>query len=305
MALAAGVPIRRALRLLGEEGGSIAIRRASRRLLALIESGATFGQAVHWERRAFPAFFVQMVMVGEQSGRLEQVLQNLAKRADDAAETYNRLTQQISYPLALIATIIVGIPAFVTLMSVVVAGGGLDTAILSALRIMVRNSVPLLILCLIVYFLWRLVPLGRWAAWLPFAGRRSMRHRFTISRFAGALAAMLDAGLAIRSAIPLAADAAGPVFAAGLRSAPCKLEAGDTLANVFRQSALFDEETLGAVETGEMSGRLCESLYQVDRLSYAAALYRLRNCIVLVEGLFILAIGLRYIFSFSRGLVSF
>jgi len=65
----AGVPIHRALQALAAEAGGAAVRRRAANLLECLRRGATLGQAVHWERRGFPHFFVTLVIAAETCGR--------------------------------------------------------------------------------------------------------------------------------------------------------------------------------------------------------------------------------------------
>jgi type IV pilus assembly protein PilC len=73
----AGVPILEALRIAGEVATNAIHRNAIGKAATMVEKGTTLSKAVAQEE-TFPAIFPQMIAVGEETGKMDDVLSKLA-----------------------------------------------------------------------------------------------------------------------------------------------------------------------------------------------------------------------------------
>lgn len=102
MMLSAGIQTDEAVFLLGENMQDSNFKQACDSVYKGLISGKTFTAATA-DSHAFPQHFVDMVGVGEYSGRLENVLVSLSKYYDEEDRLFSKIKSAIAYPAALLA----------------------------------------------------------------------------------------------------------------------------------------------------------------------------------------------------------
>lgn len=116
----AGIQMDEAVYLLGENMEEAAFKQACDSVYARLIAGSTLAEALR-STGSFPAHVVDMVSVGEHSGRLENVLWSLAKYYNEEDRLYAKIKNAIAYPAALLCvmsiillfTVAVILPVFV------------------------------------------------------------------------------------------------------------------------------------------------------------------------------------------------
>jgi type IV pilus assembly protein PilC len=101
--VAAGVPILRALSIVGETSGNWVIERAVRNVQDSVRSGRSIAAPLAAEP-VFPRMVVQMIAVGEDSGSLEAMLGKIADFYDAEVQAMTEALTSLIEPL-LIAVI--------------------------------------------------------------------------------------------------------------------------------------------------------------------------------------------------------
>ena len=117
----AGVPIMQALRGLRESTQNPAFARVIQSISESLDTGLEFSTALKRHGKVFPPLFVSMVQVGESTGSLEEVFQQLAIYLDREKDTRDRIKSALRYPIFVIVAMVVAlavinlfvIPAFV------------------------------------------------------------------------------------------------------------------------------------------------------------------------------------------------
>jgi general secretion pathway protein F len=94
----AGLPLERALSALSEEANNPAQRDLVAQVRAEVNAGAPLAQALAQHPREFDALYTAVIEAGEQSGRLSQVLLQLAKDQETAHTMRNKLLAASLYP---------------------------------------------------------------------------------------------------------------------------------------------------------------------------------------------------------------
>lgn len=94
--LTAGLPLMDALSMIEPIAGNYAYARAISTIREHVRQGLTLEQAIRLSKR-FPNMMIQMVAIGEESGKLEAMLAQIAKQYDDmffnSAELWGRLLE--------------------------------------------------------------------------------------------------------------------------------------------------------------------------------------------------------------------
>jgi len=94
----AGLPLERALSALSEEAATPAQRDLVAQIRAEVNAGAPLAQALAQHPREFDNLYTAVIEAGEQSGRLSQVLLQLAQDLESADAMRNKLLAASLYP---------------------------------------------------------------------------------------------------------------------------------------------------------------------------------------------------------------
>lgn len=289
-----GVPVARALKAVEESSGSRGVRAVARDMRQDIEGGATLGQAVEAQRTYFPALFVHMVHVAEQSGGLGVVLSQLEGYFDDLRRLYNGVIRQVAYPAALLAAIFVGIPILKAFLSDVagISAASFETQLFWILRNLVLTAGGVLItVAVIARITFRFTTRESILMYCwPLAGTV---RRLLLARFAWAMAVFTRAGLPLDEAVRLSGRVTGAsAIASDFAQLAPRLREGYTLAEALAPSKYLSRAAQSYVLTGETTGKLDACFEHLYRELYEAAMFRLRVLVGLIEPLAILGIGL-------------
>lgn len=123
----AGIPIERVLQLSGNTMGNAVLQREVDLVRTrTVEQGMPLSGGLHasdW----FPAFFANMVAVGEETGRLEESLEDVARYYDASVKRQGRVMGALIEPLLLLVVgSVVGFIVFAMLMPIFELGGRLQ-----------------------------------------------------------------------------------------------------------------------------------------------------------------------------------
>ena len=99
--LSAGIQTDEAVYLLAENMQDDTLRTAYDKVYRQLIAGCTLADAMK-SYEAFPHHAVDMVRTGEETGRLENVLRNLASYYDEEDRLFNKIRTSVGYPAALL-----------------------------------------------------------------------------------------------------------------------------------------------------------------------------------------------------------
>ncbi|OGY30234.1 MAG: hypothetical protein A3F35_03240 [Candidatus Woykebacteria bacterium RIFCSPHIGHO2_12_FULL_45_10] len=111
----AGVPILEALKIAGEVATNAVHRRAVSRAATLVEKGTTLSKAIAQEA-VFPPILPQMIAVGEETGKMDDVLEKLAHYFDVEVE---QQVKNLTTALEPIIMVILGIMVALLVISII------------------------------------------------------------------------------------------------------------------------------------------------------------------------------------------
>ncbi len=256
----AGVPLRRALATLRRVSRG-SLRRVTGAISDDLAAGRTFTEAIDRCGRAFPVLARNLVLVGERTGNLEEVLKGLSEYYELQQRIIRRMLSKMILPLL----------QYVFAIAVLAAVAWIRQSLLDQPPKGFLGS-PLGILAVG----WGLLP-GGWLAYLLVTRvlggarpvhefllripvlRRVMRS-FAIGRFSWCMALCMDSAVSVRDALALSLRATGNrAFAARERAISGKVASGGTLSEALAETRLFPLEFIEIVAVGEESGKLSES----------------------------------------------
>lgn len=113
-----GLPLLRALELSKDATGNLYIKSNMARVIDLVGDGRSLsGSLVHVGE--FPAVLIDMVSVGEQTGRLDHALGRAAERYDkELANSINRITALIMPTVLITLAVLVGMMAYLMISAI-------------------------------------------------------------------------------------------------------------------------------------------------------------------------------------------
>ena len=260
----AGIGLVQALEQLERNPPSRAFRQPLQQLLQKIDEGGTFTDSLRAASGWMPQFDIALIEAGERSGHIDTCLRQLADYYRDRARITKQMISQLVYPVGLIHF------AVLIFLIVLPFAGSQFSASLTLL--ILRAALVLAPLYLGTAFLVYAVQSQhgeRWRSWLesflryvPLLG--TARRDLALSRLALALGALLNAGVNIIEAWSLAADAtASPALRRAIAAWKPALESGQTPAALVRDCGQFPELFANFYASGEVSGKLDESLHRL------------------------------------------
>ena len=256
----AGIGVVPALEQIKRNPPSSSFRKPLQRYLDELAAGRTLSESLQsggW----LPAFDTALIEAGERSGRLDATFRLLADYYNDRARIIKTVISQLIYP--------VGLLHFAVFIFLVVMPFASSQFNASPTWLCIKAALILSPLyggaALLIYALqgkhgehWR----SRVESVLrpvPFLG--TARHCLALARLAAALEALISAGVNIIDAWELAATASGsPALRRAVAAWKPQVAAGQTPAEVVRACRLFPETFANLYASGEISGKLDETL---------------------------------------------
>jgi type II secretory pathway component PulF len=262
---AAGIGLIQALEQLERHPPARSFRKPLQLLLAKIHEGATFTDSLRATSGWLPQFDIALIEAGERSGRIDICLRVLSDYYHARAKLTKQMLSQLVYPVGLIHFAVL-----VFLIIVPWAGSQFHT---SVPWLFLKAALVLAPLYLGTAFMVFAMQSRHGEAWrslvestlryVPMLG--SARRDLAIARLSLALEALINSGVNIIEAWTLAAEAAAsPALKRVVATWKPAFDEGHTPADLVRQSPRFPEIFANFYASGELSGKLDESLHRLQ-----------------------------------------
>jgi general secretion pathway protein F len=276
-----GLPLDEALTAVSQQSESKRVKRIALGVRAAVLEGSSMAQALNQFPNAFPPLFRATVEAGEQSGKLDVILERLADYVERRQELQQKVLLASLYPLILT---VVAIGVVVLLLAYVVpqvVGVYADieqdlptlTKGLIALSDFVRDYGPYVAVALVVAGIvfarmMRNVEFRRKVHRLqlrvPLVGR--LTRGANTGRFTRTLGILFGSGVPILDAMRIGTQVVSNVpMRDAIDVATTKVREGAPLARSLGESRLFPPIALHLIASGEASGRLDEMLDSAAR----------------------------------------
>lgn len=276
--LKSGVPVLKALDILGRQSENKAISRVLKEVHDDIAGGDTLADAMGKHQHAFPELHVSMIRAGEKGGFIEDVLTRLSEFVARADELRNKLIGAMVYPSVLLLGLI-GAVAF--LMSYVVP----------KIRPLIEKQPNLPFVTRIVFAISDalsghflivagvLVAIGAaiYFALQSDAGKRAFAKAqlrvigfgkiytmVALCRFCRIFGTLLASGIPILQSLRIAKDSTGNmILAESIDAATENIRAGESLAVPLAASKVFPPAIISMIAVAEESNTLEKVLVEI------------------------------------------
>ncbi len=246
----------------------------TRQHLAIVSDAINHGEATTDALRLtgdfFPTMFCEMVAVGEQTGRLDAVLAQLAEHYQNQLTLRRNFWSSITWPLFQlgVAVTVVGLLIWVT--------GVLGVDILG-LGIVGERGVQIYALFLAavgaaVFFLLRAInrglvwtaPIQRLVLQLPGIGKPL--QTVALARLAWSMHVTLESGMEVRQALRLSLRSSHNArYTDQIPLIVAEISAGNSIHEAFCRAGGYPLEFLDTLAVGEQSGKIVESMRVLAR----------------------------------------
>lgn len=269
--LLSDVDISNGILMLEEQTGCIRLRLLLQNVYDRLQEGASLGIAMEDESE-LPDYLIHMVKIGDESGRLDLVFEQLSEYYEKDANIRNKIRNATTYPaiLSVIMIWVIGLlivqilPLFENILMSM--GGSLPkstTALLNLSSFLLTYSIPL------IFFLGVIVLLSLWfkgtakgklffdalSLKIPFV--KTLKKRVITARFARSMMILLESGVPIETALLRIADLMeNEVIANRLKKAGEDIINGANFTTAIQQTEVFPPLLLRMITVGERTGRL-------------------------------------------------
>ena len=304
----AGIPILDALQVIQEEMGSKALKAVLEDVVERLRAGSTFAQAAAVHPEAFPPFYLGILQSAELTGRLDDVLDQLAGYIERDLEARSKIKSAMTYPIIImvmslvVVVVLVGfvLPRFEDFFAGLNAELPLPTRmLLGASRLFTANwylIVGGVLLAVVLSAAALRTPPGkrgrdRLLLRVPVLG--DVLQHVVLERFCRILSSMMTAGVPLPDAMQVTADAtSNHVYRSGLAAARDRMLQGEGLAQPLADTGLFPASARQMFKVGEATGTLDDQLATAAYFFERELDYKIKRFTNMFEPLILVFVGL-------------
>lgn len=277
----AGVPIIEALIDLRDSSDNSALRDVIGSLVENIGSGKTFSQALSMHPKVFNNTYVSMSEVGETTGKLAEVLGDLAGMIRWQDELAAKAKKMSIYPTFVLVVVLVVmaflmlylVPQLIPLMRI--TGDEIPgyTKALMATSAFIKSYWYIVILIPVVVFIALKTALRlSYKARVMFDKFKlniwlfgPLSYKIKMARFSSYFAMMYSSGISVLDAIIMSKRMMNNiVLEEALDRAHAQITEGETISDAFANAGLFSALIVRMLKVGESTGAMSESLKNVS-----------------------------------------
>ena len=270
--LKAGIPIIRAIKGLSENASHKRFQEILKDIADQLEQGRSLSSSMAKYEKVFTRLTISVVVVGENTGKLDDVFLQLALYFEREQETRKRIKSALRYPTFVL--IALAIAMFILNLFVVPVFTQMFERFDTELPIMTRVLIGTSNFFVNYWWLLIIVIVGgifavkqyvnstngrlKWDKFklkLPIVG--SIIERSLLSRYSRSFSMILRAGVPLTAGLSLTADAVDNAhMQMRIKTMRQGIEKGDSLLRVSKNSELFSTLVLQMIAVGEETGRL-------------------------------------------------
>lgn len=303
----AGVPLLRAMNGLSQNSNNKLLKKALEEVTAELTNGRSLSVSMQQHPQVFSSLFVSMIHVGENTGRLDQALLQLANYYEQEMETRKRIKSAMRYPIFVLSFIFLAmlvlnikvIPQFTSMFSRFGVELPLPTRILMATSSFSVNYWHFMLGGMAGMFVafqsWISGDVGRekWDKFrlrVPIVG--DIVTRAQMSRFSRTFALMLKSGVPLNQSIALSAESLGNKYLENrLLEMKSGIESGTSMSVTAAQSGIFTPLVQQMIAVGEETGQIDDLLIEVSDFYDREVDYDLKTLTARIEPLLLVVVA--------------
>ena len=307
--LQAGLALSRALQVIERQTHNKAFQKVVTEVIADIDKGTTFAEALGKHPKVFSPLFVSMVHAGEQSGTLADSLKVVATQMDSSFALERRIRGALIYPSVIVfAMILIAILMFIFVIPTLLKTFTelhvqlpLATRVVLFVSDLIRNDglIVLLFVLLIGSFIywWSRKPAGKsffHKAMMKIPVIGGLVQEVNAARTSRTMSSLLSSGVDVVEAVSITSTVVQNVhFKAVLNYAAEAIKKGDLMSKVFAEkgSKLYPMFFSEMLSVGEETGKTGEMLLGVAKYYEEDVDQKTKDMSTIIEPVLILTIG--------------
>lgn len=263
LVIAAGIPAYEGISILMADAADSETEALLRRIYEPLELGSSFHDALA-QSEAFPTYVLDMVEIGELSGKLEDVLHSLQLYYERENNLRNSIKSAVTYPLIMIAIMLIVVLVLMTQVLPVFhqiyteLGSGLTgfplmmmqfSNILSTYAPIILLILGVLAVCLYIY--------TRTASFRLFIQKQKLAMNTASSRFANCMTMAISSGLDTSQGLDMAERLVdNPHMKAKIRKCKEMIESGFSFSDAVLATKIFTKTYATLLNIGFRTGSL-------------------------------------------------
>ncbi|OHA62035.1 MAG: hypothetical protein A2117_01995 [Candidatus Wildermuthbacteria bacterium GWA2_46_15] len=304
----AGVSLPRALDTLAVQARNKQLKKALTEIEEKIIHGQSLSESLREYPDIFPEIFQNMIKVGEESGTLEQVLNNLCQQLEKQQELRSKIIGAMVYPLVVISAmigigflmLIIVVPQLAETFAELELPLPLTTKIVIGLGVFLQTRwylLPLIILALV----FSLRGILRTRAGKQFFDKIFLKipvlsqlvKETSAANFTRTLGSLIGSGVPLVRSLEIIAGTLGNIyFRESLLEAAEKVRKGAKLSDSLKPyENLYLPIVVQMIEVGEETGETSQVLDQLATFLEDEVANTTKNLASLIEPLLMLAVG--------------
>jgi type IV pilus assembly protein PilC len=303
----AGIPILRALEILGSQMKDPALKNAVEQVAVDVKAGLSLHESMVKHPTVFNRLYINMIRAAELGGILDLILDRLAAFLEYEAEVKGKIKSAMMYPvlvlifsvLMLFALFSFVLPRFKDIFEGLGAPLPPVTAGLFAMGDFMSKLWWVIILAGIGAWVgvkqWGKTPQGRYVLdsiklRIPIVGELALK--MSIARFSRTFGTLINSGVPMMRSLEIVGETMGnAVLAQAIDNTRNSIREGNKLSTPLVNSNLFPTMVTTMIDVGEESGRLSEMLVKVGDFYDQEVETTVKGLTSMIEPLLIIFLG--------------
>ncbi len=298
MILTSGISSMEGLSMMMEETESEEEKQILAEMIEQLESGSNLYESLE-KTELFPAYLLQMVKIGEETGKLDDVFSSLAQHYNREDTIKNSIRHALTYPLIMTGMIILVI--LVLLMKVmpifnqVFIQLGTEMTGLAGLLVSLGNSLSkyvLLIIAIMMIIAAIIIYFGKKAIHrIPYM--RNIYEKIAACRFASGMSLALSSGLNPDHSMELVCELnEDPIFAKKLEECRTYVAEGEDLSKALLRAGIFTGLYARMASIGSKSGTMDQVMQQIAESCQEEVDTRINQMLAVIEPTLVVVLSL-------------
>ena len=294
-----GIPTAEGLSLLREDETDPEVLEWLDELCSKTDEGAPLSEAIS-QSEVFPAYMTDMITLAEQTGRLEDVLDSLARHYDRQNRMRAEIRSAVTVPVVLLIVMIAVVLLLITQVLPVfdrvfaqlgVRMGSVASGMMNAGAALAKAGTGIAVVLALLAVCGLVIALtpslrARFGAWFNRRfGGRGVLGRLAASRFASAMAMGTASGLTMEESVELASKLCGGAKEIDEKTEKChkSIEEGASSADALADSGLFTARDCRLLKLAERTGSLPETLEDLAARQEEESLRHIDRAVSMIE----------------------
>jgi len=303
-----GIPICDILNLLYEQMLHKSIKKSLISIRDSVQKGNSLFASMKKTVNVFPEFMINMIFLGEESGKLDIILDEMSMYYEKEHKLLKKFTNSMIYPCTVFLTLMIVslflmikvIPVFITNLNSMNAEIPLITKLVLGYSTFLRNNllwITIIILILAFSFIEYVktesgkIIFDRFKFMCPMFG--PVYKRLVFTRFSRGLNLLLTSGVGLLKSFEIINNVIDDrYFKLKFKTVFTDIEKGEDLSSSINEMNIFPQFFVAMIKIGEETGNLDGMFLTAADIFYEDAQENLEKATVLLEPILIILLGI-------------